>query len=55
MKSENLIANKQLPEVKIADENAVCLIQSLSYGVKKPIESVAWSQKSTYARLNYKF
>lgn len=53
--SENHIVNKQLPEVKRADENTVLLMQFLSYEGKKPIESVAWSLKSTSARLNYKF
>ena len=53
--SENHIVNEQLPEVKRVYENPVLLMQPLSYGVKKPIEFVAWSQKSTSARLNYKF
>lgn len=46
---------KQLSEVNRVDENPVLFMYSLPYGDKKPIESVAWSQQATSARLNYTF
>lgn len=52
--TENHIVNEQLPEIKRVDNNPVHWMQFLFYGGKKAIESVAWSQKSTSERLNYK-